>query len=193
VALPFMEFQHLSDEDLVAVISFLRSQPAIRNEVPDHEFNFIGKAILAFLMKPVGPAREILVKTPAEGTIERGEYMATSVANCASCHTKRNMLTGAYVTAKFAGGMEFEVEGDEETKIVSPNLTPARTGRITTWSEEQFVGRFGAGVGIQHTHMPWRQFQRMSESDLRAIYRYLKALQPVEHDPGPSVQKKRKA
>ena len=34
-------------------------------------------------------------------------------------------------------------------------------------SEDQFVGRFGGGVGIPGTHMPWRQFQR-------SIYRYLR-------------------
>jgi hypothetical protein len=36
--------------------------------------------------------------------------------------------------------------------------------------------------------MPWRQFQRMSENDVRAIYRYLRTLPPSDHNPGPSVQ-----
>jgi hypothetical protein len=39
--------------------------------------------------------------------------------------------------------------------------------------------------------MPWRQFQRMSENDLRAIYRYLRTLPPADFDPGPVVQKKK--
>src|SRR5262245_43177440 len=34
--LPFMEMQGLSDEDLVAVVSYLRSQPPVRNPVPMH-------------------------------------------------------------------------------------------------------------------------------------------------------------
>lgn len=83
---------------------------------------------------------------------------------------------------------------DSETGkvIISPNLTPSKYGRITSWTEDPFVGRFGAGVGIPHTLMPWRQYQRMSENDLRAIYRYLKTLEPVDLDPGPSVQVKKK-
>ena len=111
---------------------------------------------------------------------------------CAECHTKRNLIDGSFTGQRFAGGMEFQVDGDPNKVIVSPNLTPSKTGRITSWSEEQFVGRFGAGVGIPHTHMPWRQFQRMSETDVRAVYRYLRTLPPSDHDPGPSVQAKKK-
>jgi mono/diheme cytochrome c family protein len=187
-ALPFMEAQDISDEDLVAIISFLRAQPPVRRLVPENDINFLGKAVAAFLIKPVGPSRPVLARTPDEGTPEHGKYLATSVASCASCHTKRNMLTGRYEAAAFAGGFVFDL--DEDRVMVTPNLTPARAGRITTWDEEQFIGRFGAGVGIEGTHMPWRQFQKMSESDLRAIYRYLRSLEPVEVDPGPSIQRK---
>jgi mono/diheme cytochrome c family protein len=37
--LPFMEMQGLSDEDLVAVVSYLVAQPPVRNPVPAHRFN----------------------------------------------------------------------------------------------------------------------------------------------------------
>jgi len=188
-ALPFMEMQNLSEDDLTALISFLRSQPPVRNAVPGRDFNLLGKAILAFAIEPIGPSRPVLRHTPSAGTEESGEYLATSVANCASCHTKRNLLTGEYTGPKFAGGMTFALGGDRV--LVTPNLTPAKAGRITSWSEERFVGRFGAGVGIQGTHMPWRQFQKMSASDVRSIYRYLRTLEPVERDPGPTLQSRK--
>jgi mono/diheme cytochrome c family protein len=187
-ALPFMEYHILSDEDLTALLSFLRAQKPVRRDVPDHELTFLGKAVFAFLIKPIGPSATPLKVTPAEEpTVERGEYVANSVAVCAECHTKRNRVDGSFIGQRFAGGMVFETD-DPNRIIVSPNLTPSKYGRITSWSEEQFVGRFGAGVGIPHTHMPWRQFQRMSENDKRAIYRYLRTLPPSDHDPGPSVQ-----
>lgn len=138
----------------------------MRNAVPDNELNFIGKAVMAAAMEPVGPSRPLLAKTPAEGTVERGEYLATSVANCAACHTKRNLVTGKFISARFAGGMEFDVAGDEDRLVVSPNLTPSKTGRITN-----------AGT--------------KSSSSATSIYRYLKTLQPVESDPGPSLQVKK--
>ena len=190
--LPFMDYHDLSDEDLAALLSFLRSQNPVRRAVPKHRLNLIGKGVMAFAIKPIGPkATPRKTSPPSAPTVERGEYLATSVAVCAECHTKRNMLDGSYVQARFSGGMTFPI--DDKRFIVSPNLTPSKYGRITKWSEDQFVGRFGAGVGIPHTHMPWRQFQRMSENDVRAIYRYLRSLEPVDIDPGPVVQVKKDA
>lgn len=187
--LPFMQAQNLSDEDLVAVMSFLRSQKPVRNETGGRKLNILGKAIVAFAIKPVGPSGAVPARTPAHGTEESGEYLANAVAGCAACHTKRNLLTGAFESPRFSGGMTFPL--DENRVIVTPNLTPARAGRITSWTEEQFVGRFGAGVGIPGTHMPWRQYQSMTEDDLRAIYRYLRSLEPIERDPGPTLQSRK--
>lgn len=193
-ALPFMEFQSLSDEDLTAVISFLRSQPAVRNVIPPNEVNLLGRAVLAFLIKPIGPKETPPKATPAhEATVARGAYLANSVAGCAECHTRRNMLDGSYVAARFSGGGELPADGRPGWVTVTPNLTPSKHGRITSWSEEQFVGRFGVGMGIKGSHMPWRQFQRMSDTDKRAIYRYLRTLKPVDFDPGPTLQKRKKA
>jgi mono/diheme cytochrome c family protein len=187
--LPFMQTAHFSDEDLAAVISFLRSQQAVRNETAGRQFNLLGKAILAFAIKPAGPTRPVLAHTPPDGSIESGEYLATALASCDSCHTKRNLLTGAYETPRFSGGMTFPF--DEERVIVTPNLTPAKAGRITGWTEEQFVGRFGVGMGIKGTHMPWRQYQTLTETDVRAIYRFLRTLEPIEQDPGPVLQSRK--
>ena len=54
--LPFMEMQGLSDEDLVAVVSYLRSQTPVRNVVPMHTYSLLGKVVRAtVLSKPVGP------------------------------------------------------------------------------------------------------------------------------------------
>lgn len=190
-ALPFMQFQNISEEDLVAVISFLRSQPPVRRLVPEHRTTFIGKAVMAFLIKPEGPTGPILKSSPAEApTVERGEYVANHVAVCWECHTKRNPLDGSFMNAKFSGGAEFHI--DDERMFVTPNLTPSKNGRITSWDEERFVGRFGAGMGLEGTKMPWRQFQAMSDADKRAIYRYLRTLPPSDHDPGPSVQARKK-
>lgn len=192
-ALPFMEFHDMSDDDLQAVISFLRSQPPVKHAVPQHSFTFVGKAIMAFLIKPIGPeSTPPAVAPPQEATVERGKYIANNLAGCASCHTKRSPMDGSYTGPRFAGGMRMDIDGDPTKQLVSPNLTPdPKTGRIAMWPEEQFVGRFGAGVGVPGTHMPWKMYQRMSTTDVQAVYRYLRSLQPVEHATGPSVQSKK--
>jgi len=190
--LPFMDFHDMSDSDLTAIVSFLYSQKPVRHEVPKSTFNIVGKALLAFVIEPRGPSGPILEESPAmEPTVERGKYVANNIAVCATCHTKRSMMDGSYLTAKFSGGMEMSNDADETKKFVTPNLTPdPQTGRITSWSEEQFVGRFGVGMGQPGSHMPWKQYQRMSSTDLQAIYRYLKSLPPVVNNTGPTVQAK---
>ena len=45
-AFPFMEFQHLSDADVIALLSFLRSQPPVANAVADVKYNLMGKAFI---------------------------------------------------------------------------------------------------------------------------------------------------
>jgi mono/diheme cytochrome c family protein len=47
--LPFMEMQGLSDDDLQAVVSYLRTMPPVRNPVPPHQYTALGKVIKATL------------------------------------------------------------------------------------------------------------------------------------------------
>ena len=102
--------------------------------------------------------------------------MANSVANCYGCHTNRDLKTGAAIGKPFAGGLEMEEKGKT---WYPPNLTPdPSTGHITAWTEEQFVARFKYAVATD-SPMPWATFSRISESDLRAMYRYLKTVPPV--------------
>lgn len=192
VVIPFMPFQNMSDEDLTAVISYLRAQEPVQNEVPEHDFNLLGKALLAFVIQPAGPTGTQPATSPAEEpTIERGRYIAHSVANCTGCHTNRSLLDGSALGPEFAGGMEMPDESDPTKVFVTPNLTPdPKTGHITSWSEDQFVARFRAGNIRPGTHMPWAAFARMSDADLRAVYRYLRSLPPVENETGPMVQDK---
>ncbi len=182
VAMPLMEFQDLSDEDVIAVISFLRSQEPVRNEVPDADLTVMGKVLLTFMIKPLDgdPA----ATAPAEeATVERGRYMAASVANCMGCHSTRSMRDGSYLTPPFSGGMQMALDADPTRGFVTPNLTPdPATGRIVSWTEDQFVARFRAGPQFAESHMPWNAFRRMSDTDLRAIYRFLRTLEPVVNE-----------
>jgi len=190
--LPVMEYQDISDEDLVALLSFLRSQPPVHNPVPDNEFSFLGRVLKAFVFRPVGPtATPQATSPPDEATIERGEYVVTRVAQCASCHSQCNFINLSYTGPRLAGGSELEEAWAPGFVFVPPNLTPdPRTGHITNWSEEQFVTRFRAGTLVRGTPMDWEMFRRMSDTDLRAVYRYLMSLDPVENDTGPTVRRK---
>jgi mono/diheme cytochrome c family protein len=186
--LPFMEFQGLSDEDLVAVVSYLRTQPAVRNAVPPHHYNVVGMIVKATLLaKPVGPASPPPQRNPAGPTVGNGRYLVESVAKCGACHTERDPATGAFTGAPFAGATSGDGDRSNPKRAWSPpNITTAPgTGRLATLDEDEFIARMRGGRAIPGSPMPWQCYQRMNEDDLRAIYRYLKTVPPVEHDAGP--------
>jgi mono/diheme cytochrome c family protein len=192
--LPFMEMQGLSDEDLVAVISYLRSQPPVRNPVPDHHYNLLGMIVRAtVLANPVGPKSPPPHLSPRGATVENGRYLAGSVANCWACHTSRNPSTGALTGPLYGGATGVTDDFDPNRTWNPPNLTPdPMTGRSAIFTEDQFVARFRAGRRIPGSPMPWQAFRQMTDDDLRAIYRFLRTLPPVERDMGPpSVPKRR--
>jgi mono/diheme cytochrome c family protein len=175
--LPFMPFQDLSDEDLTAIISYLRSVKPVKNKVPDHNYNLVGNLIKAFMIKPVGPATTPPIAVKADTTVAYGRHMVMAVANCNECHTKRDGI-GNFVGAPLAGGTVFEEKG--HPTLISPNLTPDPTGRITNWSQESFIKRFRLGKLIPYSHMPWEAFGRMTDTELIAIYKYLKTVKPAK-------------
>lgn len=181
----FMPFYDLSERDLTAIVSYLRSTPAVRNERPAHEWNLMGKAVRAFgLIRPMGDG-DVPPAPPVDSTAAYGKYLAASVANCRGCHTKRDLMTGGYIGEDYAGGMVFNEttpEG-EEGWFVTPNLTPdEETGRIATWSKELFIERFRQGQVFPGTPMPWGPYSRMTDVELTAIYKYLQSLDPVRAD-----------
>ena len=172
VVFDFMPFHDLSDEDMTAIISFLRAQRPVRNEVPESSLNLLGKAVKAFMVSPVGPSGEVPTQVKADTTASYGEYLANNVANCRGCHTQRT-LSGEFTGPLYAGGNE--IEG-----IITPNLTPDSTSRIFGWSQKNFLDRFRMGKLVKESVMPWQSFGRMTDEELKAIYAYLKSLEPVK-------------
>lgn len=187
--LPFMELQGLSDEDLVAVISYLRTQVAVPNPVPAHSFTLLGKVVKAtILANPVSHKETPPQASPHGATVENGRYLVESVALCWACHTQRNPATGELVGARYAGATGFIEPDDPERSWSPPNITSDKeTGRLGRMTEDQFVARFRAGRAIPGSPMPWQGLARMPENDLRAMYRYLVSLPPVKNDVGAPV------
>ena len=179
----FMPFHNVTDEDLTAIISFLRTQQPVKHKVPENEIFAMGKVVNAFLIKPVGPSGEVPKSIPRDTTAAYGKYLANSIANCVGCHTNRDMMTGAPIGELFAGGLTMEsVIDPEKYSIITPNLTPDPTGKLHGWSQEQFIQRFRQGKLIPHSPMPWPSFSRMSDDELKALYNYLQSLKPVKNE-----------
>ncbi len=141
------------------------------------------------MIKPVGPTGPIRKSIPRDTTVIYGKYLANSIANCVGCHSNRDMTTGALIGEPFAGGLVMEsIIDPEKISLLTPNLTPdAATGKLTGWTREQFVQRFRQGRIIPHSPMPWPSFSRMSDDELKAIFKYLQTLTPVHNEVKPGL------
>ncbi len=166
--LNFMGFQDMSDDDLTAVVSYLRTVKPVATRNTPHEFNLLGKAIKAFMVKPLGPRLPIQKTISPDSSAAYGEYLVSSTTNCMGCHTQRN-LAGDLSGPLMAGGND--IEG-----FITPNLTPHPDSRIYGWTEEQFIDRFRQKKRIKESPMPWNNFKLMTDPELKAIYKYLQTV-----------------
>jgi mono/diheme cytochrome c family protein len=176
---------------VAAIISYLRSQPPVKNVVAANEWTMVGKVVksLSPVFKPrhgINPPAESPAEEP---TVARGAYLARSAANCIGCHTKFNPITLAKAGPEFAGGSEMEpskrLGADPAVWFRTPNLTPAPGSALSKFPDrETFVARFQRG-GVHHpgSPMPWETFSQMSAADIGALYEYLHSIAP---QPGPT-------
>jgi mono/diheme cytochrome c family protein len=197
---PMMPFHNMSDEDMIAIISFLRAQPPVRNPVPENEWTMPGKIIRtissSFKPREIDAVRPPRVAPEERPTKERGEYLARYVANCVGCHTPLDDTTFEPSGPDFSGGEEFEpmpLPGvDMQTWFRTPNITPQKGSALMKFPDRAtFVARFKVGGRQQAgTPMPWEAYARMSAEDVGALYEFLRSLPPAEGATGDVTFKK---
>lgn len=144
-------------------------------------------------------------KTPE--AVERGRYLV-AVIGCNDCHSPKlhpgtmapdpaRLLSGRPATTPAPARPdhmgEISASGDL-TAWYGPwgvsyasNLTPdPATGIGKRYTEATFIRAMRTGKKPEGTEMmppmPWPDFARLTDSDLRAIWSYLKSLKPVENN-----------
>ena len=195
---PMMPFGDMSQDDLDAIVSFLRAQKPVRNAVPENEWTLMGKVVksLAPTFKPRVAIHPAAAAPRQAATKERGEYLARYVTNCVGCHTPRDQMTFVATGPEFSGGMEMEPMplpgADPSIWYRTPNLTPQKGSSLMNFPDrETFVARFQRGGRQQAgSVMPWEAFARMTTEDLGAIYEYLHSLRPEDGPTGDAAFKK---
>ncbi|HSU13643.1 c-type cytochrome [Longimicrobium sp.] len=177
--MPYEWLSGLSDRDALAMAAYLKTQPPVSRRMhnrPDLVFNVAKALILRPARTGAGPA------APRGPTAEYGRYLADHVGLCADCHTPRGGLQQAPDKHKLYAG---DATPPSAFPANPSNLTPDAETGIGRWTEEDFLRTLRTGVNPDgdrlHPFMPWREYRRMTDDDLRAIYRYLRTLQPIRN------------
>lgn len=173
--MPYLGFAVMSDQDLSAVIAYLRSLEPANNLIPARE-------LPQPLLDSLPPHRPIAepVAHPDEGNpVEYGAYLAT-IGNCVDCHTPFTPQGQPIMELAFSGGRF--LDGMWGTTS-SANITPAPSG-IPHYDESLFISTMRtcrSGARELHQLMPCRFFNQMTDGDLAAIFAWLQTLEPVQH------------
>lgn len=176
--MPYAWFHGMSERDALAVARYLKSQPPVRHAVRD-DHNLIFALGRPFIRAVKGSAESAPPRGP---TPEYGRYLANHVALCAECHTPRGGFRSTPRLDRLFAGTADPPKGFPANPA---NLTPDTATGIGRWSEADFIRTLRTGVDPRgdtlHAFMPWRQSGRMTDDDLRAIYRYLRTLRPIHN------------
>ena len=166
--MPSHEFYYLSDEDLGALIAYLKTVPPVDNPPTESSVGPLARVLFLAGQFPLLPA-ELIDHTaprptvPAPGvTAEYGQYLAVG---CTGCHGENG-----------AGG---PIPGGPPDWPPAANLTP--TGNLANWTEAEFISTLRTGVTpegheLKAEYMPWPTIGRLTDDELKALWLYLKTL-----------------
>jgi mono/diheme cytochrome c family protein len=182
--MPYYVFHNMSEDDLNAVVAYLRTVPGVDHAIPRSgpEFDVPAAA------NPLAPS---LIPMPMPGYVDeaaarRGRYLAGEVGICLECHTRHvmgdpNVLDYAGI---FAGGEEFVI-GLPVTPV-SSNLTSDGETGLAAWTVEDIVRVLKEGADTDDQGIcppmpvgPMGAFAGLTDADALDIAHYVKSLPPI--------------
>lgn len=190
-AMPYSSYRDLMEEDVFAIIAYIKSLPQIISPKYKAKTDFQTRLALKAFPKKYTPPPPI----DYSNKVQRGEYLVT-IANCFDCHTPSKKASKPFKLSKKitavgegVGGVPFPLKTGGT--VYSANITPDSNTGIGNWSEDRFIQTFKnynnkklniVVFNTSNTVMPWSLYKGMSNSDLGAIYQYLMTLKPVSNE-----------
>lgn len=166
-------FHNLSEEDLGAVIAYVKSVPPVDKAIPDRRLLPLGRIFVAlgFFDSEAIPliSAEVIdhgapfaARPEVGATAEYGQYLI-SITLCAMCHG-----------SELRGGPPLE-----EGMPAGPGIVAY--GAPGGWSEEQFVTTIRTGVTpsgkeLDPEFMPWDIYANLTDDELAAMWQYIASI-----------------
>jgi cytochrome c553 len=172
--MPAYELQHLNDDDLGALIAYVKSVPPVNRSWPAGTVGPVGRVLYLkgdiplLSAEMVDHAAPPPAAVPPGPTLEFGRYVVT-VGGCKGCHGET--LSGGHIP------------GTPPEWKPPANITPKGIGRYT---EADFFHALRDGVRppgtpLDTVYMPVRWTRLMSDDEIRAVFMFLKTVPPKEY------------
>ena len=182
--MPYPSYSGMADQDVRDLVAYLRTVPAVKNEVPAKQLNPPPPGVEP---PPLPPLQKAPATAPTSPPERRGEYLALSLAHCNICHstTAPDMtpLPGHYLA-----GNVMPVSGE---LALIPNITPDEKTGIGSWSADDIAAFLKTGskpngtiaYGLMKDLIEKYGLKHLTDGDAKAIGLYLKTIPPVKYTP----------
>ena len=185
-AFPYTNYTLVKREDADALYAYLRSLKPVSQANRAHGLSF------PFNTQPALAVWRALYFSPSRPTDDtakspewnRGAYLVQGLGHCNACHGSRNAL-GATGGALDLGGGLIPMQN-----WYAPSLSDPHEAAVAEWSPQQIAELLKNGVTSQASVLgPMAEVvggstQHLSDTDLRAMSAYLKALPPTRSERG---------
>jgi mono/diheme cytochrome c family protein len=151
-------------------------------------------ALIGFLalkkpaMRP--PSTEKIEATPER--LARGEYLVEHVTHCLGCHSDAYFDRFAIPIrpgTRGQGGFPFDKKLGVPGLVQAQNISSDPKTGIGSWTDGEVMRAIREGINkdgeAMFPMMPYAEYRRMSDEDLKSIVVYLRTLPPIEHAVAP--------
>lgn len=171
----FQFYRRISDNDIGAIVAYLKNVPAVENEVPHTEFSVP-------LPPNWGPPLGVVPDVPRNDKVAYGEYLVGPLGHCTECHTP--LVKGQFDFSRTgAGGNVFRTPLGYDFVAVSSNITQHSTLGLGEWSDEEIKRAISNGISRDGRKllpfMAFSSYATITDEDLDAMVAYLRTLPPA--------------
>ncbi len=188
-AFPYTSFTLVTDDDIHAIYTYLKTLAPVRTAPPSNGIAFAMRWPMAVWNAMF--FKEGRYKPNAAQTDEwnRGAYLVEGLGHCSACHTPRNLLLAERNDAHLSGGIQPDLVAEGKYRMWSAvNLTSAPSG-LGAWSADQ-IARYlktghsaKAGIFGPMNDVIINSLQHLSAEDTKAMAIYIKSLPPIGDSP----------
>jgi len=181
--MPYEAYSGMAQEDLKALIAYLRTLKPVKKETPPLKTwaPFARSLGTPLYLKVFGRFSASPAQAPKSG-VERGRYLVEHVSLCADCHTPRNLI-GVPNRSLAGAGAKNGPLGEEV-----PNITPDKETGIGSWKREDVAELLLTGTkpdldnvqGLM-AEVVEHGYKNMTKEDALAIADYLKSVPPIKN------------
>lgn len=176
--MPYQTYaQTLSDEDSLAIVAYLRTLPAVKNDPGKTTVDFPVSMFIRAAPRPLEKSPP--PPPPAADKLARGNWLL-AVSSCNECHDSRDGKGQKLPGKTLAGGMKFTLP-DGKGFVIAPNITSDKAVGIGSYSDEDLKRVFEDGKGKSGRFlyvMPWSYYKGMTPEDKDALIFALRQVPP---------------